>query len=229
MIRTPYSTTHFLPLSLNLPSPSFSDKGKAKEILHGASPPPWYPNLATNDDEEAKLEGSWWGAVGRDEAYMAGLPAVPMMAPLSGARRRKIPRHTTRHLSIPNGDDDRPKTPSLVSPKPISLESVIHRSVDKLCEARRVVGKIQDFQRIEAEGGLLPLPNRDDEDETKEAERKERVERKRKRKAEGVEAKKRRKTGGEVGEPEAVHAMKKTTAGMLAHAGFEGERGGNTT
>ena len=47
--------------------------------------------------------------------------------------------------------------------------------------------------------------------------------RKRKRRINMLEAIERNRLGGEVGGQEAVLAMKKATAGLLAHAGFEGK------
>lgn len=106
--------------------------------------------------------------------------------------------------------------------KPINLEDVIHRSVDKLFDARQAVNRIQEWQKIEMEGGVLP-PRVNENVVAKRAEEEERVRRTR-RKVESGHAKKRRKLGGEVGEEEAALGMKKATAAMLAHAGFEGER-----
>lgn len=223
LVRSPYSMTHFLSIALNQPGPSFSDKGKAKEILRATPPPAWYPASVTSDDEDVKLEGSWWSFIGKDETYTAGLPSVPMMAHVTPPRKRRMPGRKIRRSSVPNGDSGIHKTPPLVLPGPVSMEKVVYRSVDKLCEARRVVGQIQEFQRIETEGGILPTPNQDEEEERKEREKKERISKKRRRKAELVEATKRRRTGGEIGEAEAVMGVKKTTASILAHAGFEGE------
>lgn len=214
--------THFLSTSLNQAGPCFSEKGKAKEILFSTAPPSWYPVTTDADNDELKLEGAWWSVIGKDEGYLAGLPVVPTMPGPSVIRKRRIPGRNKRRLSMPNGIADLSKPPR-ISSAPVSLEKVVHRSVDKLSEARRVVGQIQDFQRIEAEGGVLPVPNPAEEEERRERNKQERIGRKRRRKAEFLEAKKRRKTGGEIGETEAVMALKRTTASMLAHSGFEGE------
>ena len=215
--------THFLSVSLNQPGPSFSGKGKAKEILYATPPPSWYPASVTNDDEEIKLEGAWWGVAGKDESYIAGVPSVPTIASPNASKKRRIVGRKRPRISVPNGYGMSPKTPPLAAVSPVSLKNVVHRSVDKLCEARRVVGQIQDFQRIEAEGGVLPIPRPGEEEERRSREKEERVHRKRKRKSEVTEARQRRQTGGEVGEAEAVMALKKTTASMLAHVGFEGK------
>jgi transcriptional activator SPT7 len=216
--------TQFLPVSLSLPGGFFSDKGKAKEVLHGVLPPPWYPGAT--EDEEHKLEGNWWSVMGKDEAYVGGLPTAPIMAPFSPPRKKRIPSRR-RKTSLPNGNaahtpnGDGPPVPELLPPKPISLENAIHRSVDKLGEARRMINQIQEFQRIEAEGGVLPPV--DYGDAAIEREREEGAKRKRQRQVEYAKVVKRRKRGGEVGETEAVLIVKRATASMLAHAGFEGE------
>ncbi len=153
---------------------------------------------------------------------MCNMPSVPIMASPGAPRKRRVPGRKRRRPSIPNGDDESHRTPSLVSPKPVSLENVVHCSVDKLCEARRVVGQIQEFQRLEAEGVIFLLPNRAEEEERREEEKWDRANRKRRRKVELEEANRRRRDGGDIGETEAVMGLKRTTATMLAHAGFEG-------
>ncbi|WWD15998.1 hypothetical protein CI109_100422 [Kwoniella shandongensis] len=240
LIRTPYTMTHFLPVSLNQAGPSFSDKGKAREILYGNAPPPWYPAPVTTDDEDVKLEGYWWGAMTGDEAYIGGLPAVPSMVASEPPRRRKIRRKSASTVPRQNGIDHPPtaaevarngvslsptKSPKKLArskpTKPVSLKKVIHQTVDKLHDARTVIHRIQEFQRVEAEGGILPSRSLETEEE-KATKEEERLERRQKRREERTEARKREKEGAEVGEEEAVFGMKKAAAGMLAHAGFEG-------
>ena len=208
-------------MSPNQAGPSFSDKGKAKEILRTTPAPEWYPKSLRSDDEEHKLEGGWWGSLGKDESYMACLPAVPVMASPDAIRRRRIHVRKCRPLSVSNGDMQ-PRTPPLVSPRPVSLSRVVNRSVDKLCEARRVFQQIQDFQRMEAEGGQLPILHPVEDDEGNERKKLERIHRRRRRKDDSEDLSKRRRNGGETGEAEAVMILKKNTASMLAHAGFEG-------
>lgn len=215
--------THHLSLSLNHAGPSSLTQGRAKELLQTTPPPPWYPGSVTSEDEELHLEGSWWGVMSKDDAYTAGLPAVPMMAESHSARHPRIPftrRRPSGHDDQANGHESR--TPPLDPPKPVKLENVILRSVDKLNEARKVMGLIQDWQRIETDGGLLPNIRMIEEME-RQQQREQRMDRKRVRKEETEEANKRRKIGGQIGEREAAHTMRKAAASMLAHAGFEGE------
>ena len=221
LVRTPYSPSHNLPMSQNQAGPSFSDKGKAKEILHTTPAPEWYPNSLRTDDEDYRLEGGWWGSLGKDESYMACLPAVPVMASPDTIRRRRIPVRRCRPSLGINGDMQH-QTPPLVPTRAVSLSKVVHRSVDRLCEARRVVQQIQDFQRIQAEGGQLSILHPVEDDEWNEREKQERIHRRRRRKDDSKNARKRRIIGRETGEPEAVMVLKKNTASMLAHAGFEG-------
>ena len=93
----------------------------------------------------------------------------------------------------------------------------------KLYEARRIVGRIQDFQRVEAEGSSVPLPNLREEAERKAKEKEAKTERKRRRRLELEIATQRRKSGGVIGEMEAIIGLKRTASSMLAHAGFEGK------
>jgi transcriptional activator SPT7 len=216
--------------------PSFSDKGKAREVLCSTPAPPWY-NPA-DDSEQAKLEGGWWGYAAKDESYTSGLPAVPVMAtpyldgPPTPRRRvrRKSPivngessySHSSATLvDEPSSSILPPKHPRTKSRQVIQLETVVHRSVDKLFEARQVVNRIQEWQKAETEGGILPPKL--NEQVIMERERSEEKERRRIRRDEGKHARKRRKLGGEVGEEEAAVGMKRATASMLAHAGFDGE------
>jgi transcriptional activator SPT7 len=217
LARNPYSMTHYLPLSLSC-GPPYSDKGKAKEILFGSVAPPWYPEKL--EDEEAKLEGSWWGAMAKDDALVAGLPSIPAMVPYSPKRRKgSIPR--PRHTSAARESATASRTASITKAKPISLGRTIQTTVDKLFQTRQDAARIVDIQRIEADGGVLPPLV--DEKEERRANRMEHSARKRKRKAEKGEADQRRAAGGEMGEEEAALAMKRAGASLLAHAGFDGE------
>jgi transcriptional activator SPT7 len=236
LLRTPHTMTQYLPISLNLPGPSFSDKGKAKEVLYTTPPPAWFPTVADNEDN--RLEGSWWTVLGKDDAYVGGLPSAPGMVQATPPKCKRIPSRR-RRTSIPNGSGparpagqagqagsagsptgDSSTVPDLVPPRPKSLGNVIQRSVDKLSEARKMINQTQEFQRIEAEGGVLPPIDFGEAD--REREREEAKERKRKNQVERGEVNKRRKLGGEVGEKEAAITMKRATASMLAHSGFEG-------
>ena len=220
LIRTSESMIHYLPLSLNTPGPSTFDKDKAKEMLHNVPPPSWFPGDPLVEDEELRLEGSWWGLMSRDEAYTSGLPSIPTMAAPTPPRRLRIGSKRQRSSPSPI-ETTEPKTPPLDPPRPVKLENVMHRSVDKLFEARKVMGQINEWQRIEADGGIL-LSLKMLEVEEKERAREEQTERKRRRNLEFEEARKKRKEGGEVGDREAAFVMKKATASVLAHSGFEG-------
>lgn len=136
----------------------------------------------------------------KDEAYLGLSMPAPEMP--SGARRSSRIR----------------------SRGAVRLESQVLDSVENLAEANRVIGKIAEFQRLEVEGGVMPPVERFDW--KKVAKREEMQDRKRVIKAERVEARKRRRLGGEVGEAEATHTMKRASAGLLAHAGFEGANEG---
>ncbi|WOO84408.1 Transcriptional activator spt7 [Vanrija pseudolonga] len=229
LIRTPYTMTHFQPVSLSTPGPSFSDKGMAREILYGNAPPPWFPVSVTTDDEDAKLEGYWWGVTGKDEAYVSGLPAVPTMVQGPSSKRKRISqRRGSMSPKQPNGTNGtarRPRSdsepPALIPSKPVSLERLVHKSIDSLAETRRTMNLIQEWQRFEIEGGPPPPPLEPPDLERK-RKAEEQADLKRKRKEARVEANKRRRMGGEVGEEEATLSLKRAVAGMLAHAGFEG-------
>lgn len=213
--------THFQPVSLSQPGPSFSDKGKARDILYGNAPPAWYPTPA-GEDEDAKLEGYWWGATSKDEAYVAGLPAVPEMVDGPSQKRRRISRRRASASPQPNGDAD--AVPPLVPSKPVSLERVVHRAIDKLGDARKTVNTIQELQRYyEGDGMGLPPPPIEPLETLRAREAEERVEGKRKRREARTEAHERFRYGGEVGEAEAAFVLKRSVASMLAHAGFEGK------
>ncbi len=216
--------TQHLALSLTHAGPSTLSHSRYKELIQAAAPPAWYS--AAVGDEATEVDGGWWGAVAKDEAYTTGLPAVPSMldSDLDLPRRARI---SAKHPASPkaNGhqlDGTKEETPALDPPGPVKLETLVHRNVDKLHQARRVMHQIQDFQRMEAEDAVLPdfaaIEVRE-----KAREKEERIERKRRRAEEAIEAKKRRKLGGDVGAKEATLTLKRATAGMLAHAGFEGE------
>jgi transcriptional activator SPT7 len=251
--RTPHSMVHYQSLSLKQPGPTFSDKGKAKEILHHHQAPSWYPPITAMDDEseDSKLEGAWWGFVAKDEAYTSSLPSVPTMLthtesrPLRSRPVRARRRNTPPANGLGNHDSsatlvDEPTslsaplakalsrnghspTPGLLQPKPVNLGTTIHRNVDKLFEIRNTVGQILDWQKAENEGLPLPVPKPHLEREERRQAKHERVDRKRRRKEERGEAKKRMKLGGEVGEEEAALSVRAATAGMLAQAGFDGQ------
>ena len=115
-------------------------------------------------------------------------------------------------------------TPHLIPsrPKPINLTNVIHRSADRLFDSRKYASRIVEFTKAENEGIPPPTYKPHIEREERRQERQEWNERKRRRKDEKVEARKRSKMGGEVGEKEAALNMRMATASMLARAGFEG-------
>lgn len=218
--------TQYLPISLASSSTAHSsyEKGKARDMLLNSAAPAWYP--ADNvDDEDVKLQAGWWALATRDDAYVSSLPAVPFMAPAQAAKRKRLQSRSKRKTSVvPMDEDGRSpsKTPSLVPSKQVKLESTIRSSVDKLFEAKKVMGHIHEWQRLEIEGGIPPRWDPNDPVE-KEGRRQERLERKQREHEEGLESRKRRKLGGEVGEAEAVLSMRKATANMLAHSGFDGE------
>ncbi|WWC69373.1 uncharacterized protein I206_103312 [Kwoniella pini CBS 10737] len=229
LVRTPYTMTHFSPVSLNQPGPSFSDKGKAKEILYGNAPPAWFPMPSSStsgpgfEDEDLKLEGYWWGAMSasNEDSLIGGLPSIPQMVDLGSPplRKRRIKRSSrTGTLSDGNGS-------LVISPgkkkKKINLKKIIDQTVNKLHDARNTIHRIQEFQRIEMEGGLLPSRELESEKE-KLIKREERLERSLLRKEESGRSKQRKKEGGEIGQEEATLELKKASAGLLAHSGFEG-------
>lgn len=228
--------------------PSFSDKGKAKEVLTGLSPPAWYPlssveGVEGTEDEEAQLEASWWTSLSKDEAFIGGIPAVPAMASPAGdlasrIRGRKRRRDASDQSLGANGRADgqspmrvddgpigyasptRERTPPLVRSKPRSLEGVVLRSIDKLSEARKFINQVHEYQRAELEGGVPPPL--DLGESSRAARKEERAARHRRRQLEREEARERAEQGGEVGETEAAFALKRSSAALLAHAGFEG-------
>ncbi|WWC61038.1 uncharacterized protein I303_103616 [Kwoniella dejecticola CBS 10117] len=228
LIRTPYSMTHLLPVSLNSAGPSFSDKGKAKEILYGNAPPAWFPMPPSSasgtafDDEDLKLEGYWWGAMSasNEDSLIGGLPSIPQMVDSGPPLKKRRIRRLKTSLDVPNGDDATKASPGKKK-KPVSLKKVINQTVDSLHDARNTIHRIQEFQRIEMEGGLLPSRELESEKE-KLIKREERLDRSRLRREENERAKLRRKVGGGIGEEEASLHLKKASAGLLAHAGFEG-------
>ncbi|WRT67212.1 uncharacterized protein IL334_004178 [Kwoniella shivajii] len=213
LIRTPYTMTHFMPVSLSQPGPSFSDKGKAKEILYGNAPPAWFPMPSMVDDEDIKLEGYWWGAMSNEDSLIGGLPSIPQMVDPTPPKRKRIKRAPKRENSR--------NVSGIQKKKSTNTKRMIHNSVDKLHDARQVIHRIQEFQRIESEGGLLP--SRELETKTEKMIREEeKLERRYTRKMEKDLARERQKQGGEIGEEEATLELKKASAGLLAHAGFEG-------
>lgn len=216
--------TYFEPVSLSTPGPSFSDKGKARDILYGNAPPAWYPPIAT-DDEDAKLEGYWWGATGKDEAYVAGLPTVPHMKQGPSSKRRRVVRPRSESPRA-NGHAHDLNPPPLEPSKPLSIERVVHRAVNKLNDARKTMNTIQEYQRYVEGDGTDPEPAPLEPIQVERARyAEERQANKRKRIEARAEAEERFSVGGEVGEVEAAHTMKRSTASLLAHAGFEGDFG----
>jgi transcriptional activator SPT7 len=112
MSRTPHSMTHYQSLSLQDPSPSFSDKGKAKDVLYAHQAPSWFtaPIPIPMDTsvpvaaDDHKLEGQWWGFVAKDEAYTSGLPIIPSMIPPTGTRSKVLGRSRKRRKITPTSD-----------------------------------------------------------------------------------------------------------------------------
>lgn len=230
LLRTPYTMTYFEPVSLSTPGPSFSDKGKARDILYGNAPPAWYP--ASADNEDAKLEGYWWGATSKDEAYVAGLPCVPHMVQGPSMKRRRVRARSASPRVNGNGEageehdagaQHEAPTPALEPSKPLSIERVVHRAVDKLSDARKTMNTIQEYQRYVEGDGTDPEPLPLEPVESVRARyAEERQSSKRKRKEAKEEADERLETGGEVGEEEAAYSLKRASASLLAHAGFDG-------
>lgn len=220
--------THFEPVSLSNPGPSFSDKGKARDLLYGNAPPPWYPATTDPDDEDAKLEGYWWGAAMKDDAYIAGLPSVPSMVEGPASKRRRIARRRSPSPQQINGngrhnDVSETQPPALVPSKPLSMERVVHRAIDKLTDARKTMHTIQELQRYYEGDGTDPEPQPLESLESVRAGLAQQDrELKRKRAEARTEANARRKAGGEVGGTEAALELKRSTASLLAHAGFDG-------
>ncbi|OXG85835.1 transcriptional activator SPT7 [Cryptococcus neoformans Gb118] len=282
LLRTPYSIPSLSSLSLAHAGPSFSDKGKARECLYGYPAPAWYPASSTfqdargddhghdqdngdgdGEDEDDDLEGSWWGKMMDDETLIAGMPAIPKMAPPEPVRRYRpkppppvIPplpngiasrgggHHSPPGLSPPpppspspspspsttakphlhpkDGPPDKPLSTSVSASVCVSVKAVVRRTINNLNAARQAMHRITEFQRIEAEGGILPPRGLSPTPAEKEKQQEERCEREEFRRMENKAARERRNAGGEVGQEEAVKVMKKCSAGMLAHAGFEG-------
>lgn len=243
MTRTPHSMIHYQSLSLKDPGPSFSDKGKAKDMLLHHQPPTWFPDLG-GVEEDTKLEGAWYGFLGKDESYVSGLPVVPSMVQNSGKglqsrsarsrKRRKIsPLSDTNNghftdssatlVDEPISMTTLPKSQTILHQKPINLTTKIHKNVDTLNSIRTKIHKIQDWQKAENEGLAPPVPRPHIEKEEQRRALELNRERKRRRKEERGEAKKRMKFGGEVGEEEAALQARGATAAVLAQAGFEGE------
>ncbi|TYJ55382.1 hypothetical protein B9479_003885 [Cryptococcus floricola] len=280
LLRTPQSLASFSPV-FPVAEPSWSDKGKAKEIILPYSPPSWYasfagPSTSTSgtpsamevdaEDEDAQFEGCWWGALASDEALVAGLPAVPTMATPRPVRRKRlkpslpvpplpngIANHSAEQMPSPqklhipprsrspspspeklpatDAQDQsslqRPSAESAApSDKPISIPAIVRRTVNNLDSARSIAHKVSEFQRIEAEGGVLPprslSPPLSEQISIEEA---------RQLRREAIAGERqaihdRRREGGEVGREEAVLTMKMCTAGLLARAGFEGANEG---
>jgi transcriptional activator SPT7 len=236
---------HYQSLSLKDPGPSFSDKGKAKEMLQYHQPPSWFPSEV--EEEDSKLEGAWYGHLAKDEAYVSGLPVVPAMVSSSIGSRPRSMRSRKRRKITPMSDANHgtcftdssatlvdeplsmttlPKTDPLsntiLHPKPINLTTKIHKNVDTLFNIRKTVHQIQDWQKAENEGLPLPITRPHIEKEERRRTLEQSRERKRRRKEERIEAKKRMRVGGEVGEEEAALEARGATASMLAQAGFEG-------
>jgi transcriptional activator SPT7 len=214
--------------SIPIAGPYNPDKSRSKEkdkdAIQAIVPPPWYPT-GSPEDEDLRSEGLWWGLMQKDDAYVSAIPATPSMLPATPLRRKQIGKRKRRDdsPSYANGTrEGEERTPPLEWPKAVNLESVMNRSVDKLFEARRIMGQIHDWQRIESEGGVLPNL-RLMEAEEKERAKEEKEAWRQQRRTEAEEKKKRHKAGGEVGELEAVLSMKKAAANVLALSGFEGE------
>ncbi|EIW69413.1 hypothetical protein TREMEDRAFT_62279 [Tremella mesenterica DSM 1558] len=225
LIRTPQMSYPFHSL-VQQPAAgpsSYLEKGKMRELLNTTPAPSWYPPV---EGDDLKLQGSWWGLAGRDECYVSTLPAVPFMAPSQAPPTRCIPSRSKRKRNTPMGMDTSPdRPPSLVPSKSVKLENLIQQRVDKLFESRKIVNAVSEFQRMELEGVIPPRLRFDDGIERNQR-RRDRLERKQKMHEERIEAKKRRRLGGEVGEKEAVLGMRSVSARMLAHAGFEGANEG---
>ncbi|WWC89960.1 uncharacterized protein L201_004889 [Kwoniella dendrophila CBS 6074] len=254
LIRTPYTMTHFMPVSLNQPGPSFQDKGKAKEILYGNAPPSWFPMpsasssssstgaLAGNsglgyDDEDLKLEGYWWGAMSasNEDALISGMPSIPQMVDPVPTKKKRIKRFKSCHQKSPlqalvsidgvptSTVSTSPGKQAKKKPKPkvINTKRMIYETNEKLHESRNIINRIQEFQRIEYEGGILPSNILESKTE-KLIKKEEKFERIRNKKEEKLKSIKRKNQGGEMGEEQAVLQLKKSSAALLAHNGFEG-------
>jgi hypothetical protein len=163
------------------------NKGKAKEILQNVPVPSWYPS--TSEDDE---DGKFWSYATRDELFNSGLPALPSMPPPAKRRRRRPP-----------------------STEEKSMQDMILNATDKLADARHTVGRIHEWQRLEAEGYMPPPPTFGKE--------KKAVTMPKMRKSEMKDIERRRKRGGEVGEAEAVFGIQKAAGSLLGLAGFDRE------
>lgn len=220
LTRTSASMVKYSTMSLNRPGPSYAEKGKAREATAGSTVPGWYVGP---DEDAAKAEGSWWGAMSKDEAYTGGLPAKSFMSTPMARPYKQIPKRLLRRKSLqsPGHSTIQNGTTAISSRgRTVHLERLVQKSVEELGTARRIANSIHDWQRIEAEGGALPPIERFDREQAMRKE--EEAERKRDAKEEKRDASKRRRLGGEMGEKQAATECKRATAGMLAHAGFDG-------
>ena len=249
LIRTAQSMSYPTSFSLGVPGPSTLEKGKAKDTSACLAAPSWYPSLPVTEtgqegEDDSLAEGSWWGSLSREDAYVSGMPVAPAMRPVESSPKRTMGKRKRRRLStgengldIPHPSNGRikanghsphsPGTPSRAYAKPenklVNLQRRVEKNVDKLFEARKVMGQILDWQRLETEGAPLPRPFNFNDPVEKEKRRIAKAKRKASARTEIQGKKQRRKSGGEVGEAEAAISIKKATAGMLAHAGFEGQ------
>ncbi|WVQ87371.1 hypothetical protein IAS59_001095 [Cryptococcus gattii] len=186
-----------------------------------------------DEDEESRLEGAWWGKMMDDESLITGMPAIPQMVPPEPVTRyRPKPPPPTPPPRLPNGiasagggealhsgHDKKKKKKATVS-----VKAVVRRTISNLNAARQAMQRITEFQRIEADGGgILPPRRLSPTPAEKEKAEEEQTTRCDSLRIENKAARERRmRKGGEVGQEEAVRVMKKCSAGMLAHAGFEG-------
>lgn len=182
------------------------------------------------EEEESRLEGAWWGKMMDDESLITGMPAIPKMVPPEPVTRyRPKPPPPPPPPRLPNGIASGGDSEALHSghdkkKKAVSVKAVVRRTINNLNAARQAMQRITEFQRIEADGGgILPPRGLSPTPAEKEKAEDERIERRDSLRIENKAARERRITqGGEVGQEEAVRVMKKCSAGMLAHAGFEG-------
>lgn len=210
--------------------PSYSDKGKAKELLSSYTVPTWYPPV-DDEDEEAALDGQWWGALGEEALLAGGVPSVPMQIQQTAVTsplptRRKIRRRSPPGPAAQDVSDTGEVLNGINKPRrhrPVKLAKAIMQTVDDLAAVRRTQNKILEFQRLEADGAPLPRVTdpAQDEDEI-EAEEQTKAHRKAV-KTEAIEAAQRARQGAETGEIEATESLRQASAALLAHAGFEGE------
>ncbi|KAE8541103.1 hypothetical protein D1P53_002457 [Cryptococcus gattii VGV] len=187
------------------------------------------------EEEESRLEGAWWGKMMDDESLITGMPAIPKMVPPEPVRRyRPKPPPPPLPNGIASGGDEALHPKDAANPplhdkkkekkKAVSVKAVVRRTINNLNAARQAMQRITEFQRIEADGGgILPPRGLSPTPAEKEKAEEERIERRDSLRTENKAARERRlREGGEVGQEEAVRVMKKCSAGMLAHAGFEG-------